>query len=95
MALIVWPSSMRTSSAPVDSRHAIQDFTYSASYLDDYVLGPREGGGNGGSGIERHDFDHFDCPLNAESGAFILAKFVDEEEETVLHISGTQFNRNI
>ena len=72
----------------LDSRHAIQDFTYSANYLENYVLRSREGGGNGGSGLERHDFHHFDCPLNAESGAFILAKFADgDEEETVLHIS--------
>ena len=72
---------------PLDSRHAIQDFTYSANYLEDYVVRPRESGGNGGSGLERHDFHHFDCPLNAESGAFILAKFLDQDEETVLHIS--------
>ena len=37
-------------------------------------------------GLERHDFHHFDCPLTAESGAFILAKFLGDEE-SVLHIS--------
>ena len=34
----------------LDSRHAIQDFTYSDNYLEDYVVRPRDGGGNGGSG---------------------------------------------
>ena len=66
----------------------MQDFTYSENYLEEYVTGPREEGGNGGSGVERHDFHHFDCPLDVDSGAFILAKFVDgEDEETALHLS--------
>ncbi len=61
-------------------RHGIQDFTYQNKYLEDYVKLK-----NGGAGIERHDFSHLDCPLGADSGHFILAKF--DEESGDLHIT--------
>ncbi len=64
-------------------RHAIQDFSYQNEYLSDYVTSPDA---LGGAGLERHDFTHLDCPLDEDSGAFILAKFEDPEE-TVLHLT--------
>lgn len=54
-------------------RHGIQDFTYENKYLDDYVKAT-----NGGSGIEMHDFSHLDCPLEEDSGYFIMAKIVND-----------------
>ena len=68
-------------------RHAIQDFTYSDNYLDDYCKLPKDKGGAGGAGCERHEFSHLDCPLKEDSGVFVFLKFVDKEE-TCLHISG-------
>ncbi|KAK3086292.1 hypothetical protein FSP39_016405 [Pinctada imbricata] len=60
-------------------RHGIQDFTYENEYLSDYVKAS-----NGGSGIEKHAFSHLDCPLDEDSGTFILAKIVDDD---VLHVT--------
>ena len=42
-------------------RHGTQDFTYSSEYLEGYVQGA-----GGGAGIERHTFDHMDCPLGED-----------------------------
>ncbi|CAC5358321.1 unnamed protein product [Mytilus coruscus] len=56
-------------------RHGIQDFTYENGYLEKYVTT-----GNGGSGLEKHDFSHLDCPLTEDSGLFILAKYMDNGE---------------
>ena len=67
-------------------RHAIQDFTYSDNYLEDYCTLPKEKGGAGGAGCERHQFSHLDCPLKEDSGIFVFLKFVDEKE-TCVHIS--------
>ena len=61
-------------------RSGMQDFTYENEYLDDYVKNK-----NGGSGIEKHEFSHLDCPLDENSGIFILAKLTDDNE---LHITG-------
>ena len=61
-------------------RHGIQDFTYENEYLADYVKDT-----NGGSGIEKHEFPHLDCPLDDDSGIFILAKLTDDNE---LHMTG-------
>ncbi|XP_013385903.1 uncharacterized protein LOC106155567 [Lingula anatina] len=61
-------------------RHGIQDFTYENKYLEDYVTSK-----NGGAGIEKHDFSHLDCPLDEDSGIFVLAKFVGDDE---LHVTG-------
>ncbi len=61
-------------------RHGIQDFTYQNKYLEDYVKTQ-----NGGSGLECHDFSHLDCPLEADSGYFILAKY--DEKSGDLHIT--------
>ena len=72
------------STVSLKMRHAIQDFTYIDSYLDEYVLNPN---GNNGAGLERHDFTHLDCPKNEENGHFIIAKFVDDNETTI-HITG-------
>ena len=63
-------------------RHGIQDFTYENNYLDEYVT---KEGALGGSGIEKHDFAHLDCPLEEESGTFIIAKFTDDGD---LHLTG-------
>lgn len=59
-------------------RHAVQDFTYKDDYLTNYVENK-----NGGAGLERHAFAHIDCPLDEDSGLFILGK-LDEDE---LHIT--------
>ena len=56
-------------------RHMIQDFRYCRTYSDHV----RQVGG----GLERHNFDHLDCPLDDESGYIVLAKFV----EHVLHVT--------
>ena len=36
----------------------LKDFTYSEFYLEKYVLAPKSKNGNGGAGLERHDFHH-------------------------------------
>ncbi|KAJ8315717.1 hypothetical protein KUTeg_007867 [Tegillarca granosa] len=56
-------------------RHGITDFLYANKYLDDYVKLT-----NGGSGIEKHPFSHLDCPMEDDSGYFILGKFVSADE---------------
>lgn len=60
-------------------RHGIQDFTYENQYLEDYVTLS-----NGGSGLEKHEFSHLDCPLEEDSGNFILGKIVGDNE---LHLT--------
>ena len=65
-------------------RHAIQDFTYSNNYLEEYVKLEKENGGAGGAGCERHEFSHLDCPLVEDNGVFVFLKFVNED---VIHIS--------
>ena len=50
----------------------IQDFTYEDDYLSEYIMKT-----NMGSGLEKHEFSHLDCPLTEESGHFILAKFTE------------------
>jgi Ca2+-binding EF-hand superfamily protein len=57
-------------------RHGIQDFTYQNQYLEDYVTNKNA---LGGAGIEKHEFSHLDCPLDDDSGFFILGK-VDGNE---------------
>ena len=59
-------------------RHGIQDFTYQNKYLEDYVMAT-----NGGSGLEFHDFSHLDCPLEDDSGHFIMAKMEGDD----LHVT--------
>ena len=59
-------------------RHAIQDFTYYENYYRDFVKGR--------AGVERHEFAHLDCPLQDDSGFFILGKFSDENENE-LHLT--------
>ena len=54
-------------------RHGIQDFTYESNYLEDYVESE-----NGGCGLEMHDFAHLDCPLQDDSGYFIIGKMLDQ-----------------
>ncbi|KAK3086294.1 hypothetical protein FSP39_016414 [Pinctada imbricata] len=56
-------------------RHGIQDFTYENAYLSDYVQKS-----NGGAGIEKHQFSHLDCPLDDESGFFVMAKITNDNE---------------
>ena len=65
-------------------RNAVQDFTYSSTYLDDYVTSGPESGGAGGAGIEKHDFAHLDCPLDEDSGYFIVGKYFTPDE---LHLT--------
>ena len=57
-------------------RHGVQDFTYENNYLDGYVLAESA---LGGAGIEKHEFTHLDCPLDDDSGRFILGKLVGNE----------------
>ena len=48
--------------------HSVQDITYGRNYLDDIsIQGNR-------AGIERHSFVHLDCPLDNDSGYFVLVK---------------------
>ncbi|XP_048751565.2 uncharacterized protein LOC125663313 [Ostrea edulis] len=65
-------------------RHAVQDFTYKNDYLADYVEKK-----NGGAGLERHGFSHIDCPLDDDSGFFILGK-IDRDE---LHLTAFKIPR--
>lgn len=62
-------------------RHGIQDFTYENSYLDSYVKAEKA---LGGAGIEKHDFSHLDCPLEEDSGFFVMGKLVGDD----LHLTG-------
>ena len=70
----------------LESRHVLQDFTYSPDYLQSYVMS--EGGG---AALEHHDFAHLDCPLTAmeDSGHFVIAKFLNQEK-TKIAITGFQ-----
>ena len=65
-------------------RHGIQDFTYENNYLDEYVTGDKALGALGGAGIERHAFAHLDCPLEDDSGFFVIGKYQDD----LLHLTG-------
>lgn len=65
-------------------RHAVQDFTYENDYLKNYVEKK-----NGGAGLERHAFSHIDCPMDAESGVFILGKLTEDE----LHLTAFKIPR--
>jgi len=64
----------------LDSRHVLNDFTYGNDYFESWVLK-----GAGGSGIEKHDFSHLDCPLTPmkKSGHFILAKWLNDDKTTI------------
>ena len=61
-------------------RHGVIDFDYSQKYLEEYVMK-----GMGGSGIEKHGFDHLDCPLDDDSGVMVIGKYVDKD---TLHLTG-------
>jgi len=63
-------------------RHGIQDFTYENNYLDEYIKDERK---VGGGGLERHDFAHLDCPLDADNGYFVIGKLFNKTE---LHLTG-------
>ena len=73
----------------LQSRHVLQDFTYSQDYLQSYVMGEKEKGGAGGAALEHHDFAHLDCPLTPmeSSGHFVLAKFLNSQK-TEIAITG-------
>ena len=77
-------TNTRQQDVTLHMRHAIQDFTYSPNYLQEYILNPNE---MNGAGLERHDFCHVDCPIDDDNGVLILAKFVNKVE-TILHITG-------
>ena len=77
----------------LESRHVLQDFTYSPDYLQSFVMRERPVGG-GGAALEHHDFAHLDCPLTAmeDSGFFLIAKFLNEEK-TKIAMTGFQVNQ--
>ena len=79
----------------LQSRHVLQDFTYSPDYLQSFVMRERPTGG-GGAALEHHDFAHLDCPLTAmeDSGHFVIAKFLDEEK-TKIAITGFQVDEEL
>ena len=60
-------------------RHGIQDFTYENGYLEKYAK-------RRGCGIETHPFAHLDCPLDSNSGLFVIGKQIGNE----LHLSAFQ-----
>jgi hypothetical protein len=62
-------------------RHGIQDFTYQNSYLNDYVQDKN------GPGLEKHEFSHLDCPLEDDSGYFIIGKIVQGSKYEELHLT--------
>lgn len=68
----------------LDTRHAIEDFTYAQDYFQQWVMGQA-----GGPGLEYHQFHHLDMPLAQNSGHWVLAKWANEEE-TELHITAFQ-----
>ena len=74
----------------LESRHVLQDFTYSQDYLQSFVMREKPEGG-GGAALEHHDFAHLDCPLTPmeDSGHFVLAKFLNQEK-TKIAITGFQ-----
>ncbi|CAF1188797.1 unnamed protein product [Didymodactylos carnosus] len=61
-------------------RHCLQDFVYNENYVQDYVKN------DGHGGLEMHGFAHLDCPLDDNSGYFILGKFVDKNNSE-LHLT--------
>ncbi|CAF1031247.1 unnamed protein product [Didymodactylos carnosus] len=61
-------------------RHCLQDFIYNENYVQDYVKN------DGHGGLEMHGFAHLDCPLNDNSGYFILGRFVDKNNSE-LHLT--------
>ncbi|XP_057306427.1 uncharacterized protein LOC130644725 [Hydractinia symbiolongicarpus] len=67
-------------------RHCTVDFDYAKSYHDDYVIATC-----GGNGIEQHGFHHMDCPLDDDSGFFLLGKWVGNEE---LHLTAFKILKN-
>ena len=62
-------------------RHAVQDFTYSNTYGEDYVETIN------GAGLEKHGFDHLDCPLVDNSGYFVIGKMVKNGSTNELHLT--------
>jgi len=65
----------------IETRHAIQDFTYEEDYFKKWVEGDA-----GGPGLEFHSFHHIDMPLQQDAGHYILAKFADDQK-TEIHIT--------
>ncbi|CAF1509721.1 unnamed protein product, partial [Didymodactylos carnosus] len=61
-------------------RHCLQDFVYNENYIQDYVKN------DGHGGLEMHGFAHLDCPLDDNSGYFILGRFVDKNNSE-LHLT--------
>jgi len=69
-----------STSLTLEQRHVLQDFTYGKEYLQKWVLGSA-----GGAALETHQFAHLDCPLGnfLETGHFILAKFLEEDPDSL------------
>lgn len=72
-------ADMSSRNVSLSLRHGIQDFDYKRGYLEEFVLK-----NSTGAGIEKHDFTHLDCPLEEDSGFFILGEMYDENE---LHLT--------
>ena len=72
-------------------RHVLDDYTYTADYLQKWVIKSA-----GGAGMEFHEFAHLDCPLDSirESGHYILAKWTDDER-TALQITAFKVSASL
>lgn len=66
--------------------HEMIEFRYS-NYKEQWVLNPKYGAGK--LGIEQHEFVHLECPLEEESGHFLIGKWdpdadSDDEDKPLL-----------
>lgn len=67
-------------------RHATVDFIYGEDYQSNYVANK-----GGGFGMEMHEFHHMVCPLQDDSGYFILGKKISADE---MHLTAFKIPKN-